>query len=519
MHRHAIAACALLALFTPFTLPASAQTPRPTRSRRTSSKTPPPAADTSGPSPFTEKTTPIKPPEKVMVYAFSPRSDRIAFVIHKTGLKKAIVIDGQESAEFDEIRPLGGKQSVLFSDDSKRFAYAARRETTWLVVTDGKEGPAMQSVEDPAFSPDGSTIAYAAMKDGKPVLVIDFGSGATINDLPGFIPVQRGVNSPLAVSPDRRHWAYVAGPAASPDRTVIIDGKPSGQFSDAAKPVFSPDSSHCAFLAKTPKPAGDPDEWIVLDGKKLGPFQNLSALVFSPDSKHYAAIRGGVSGPVFPGTPQPRAAVVRDGAVTGEFEAILPPLIYSPDSSRLAFIAEANGRRYCVIDGKAEPAFQNAHTPLFSPDSKHFAYAAEPARGVAVIFDGRPSPAVNDIANDYALVFSPDSNHLAYVATMNDGTRVPLLDNKPVGTPSRANAPDLSFAPDSTHLLAQNREKIWIDGLPVKQDRKSASAAVFDSPTHLHTLITRVEKINNWNVQTFYRLDVDIPASPGTAAR
>jgi hypothetical protein len=496
-----------------FTVSLSAQAPRPTRSKRNAPKTAPPAADTSGPSAFTEKTTQITPPEKVMVYAFSPRSDRIAFIIHKVGLKKAVVIDGHESPEYDEIRPLGGKQSVLFSDDSKHFAYAARRDTTWLVVTDGKEGPAMQSVEDPSFSPDGSTVAYASMKDGKPVLVIDSASAPAVHDLPGFTPVQRGVNSPLALSPDLHHWAYVAGPAGSPDHSVVIDGKSSEKFSDAAKPAFSPDSAHCAFLAKTAKPTGDPDEWVVLDGKKVGPFHNLSGLVFSPDSKHYAAIRGGVTGPVFPGTPQLHAAIVRDGAVTGEFEAILPPLVFSPDSSRLAFIADAGTRRYCVIDGKAEPGFQNVHAPTFSPDSRHFAYAAEQTHGITVILDGRPGPSVNDVTNDFALVFSPDSSHLAYTATMNDGTRVPMLDNKPVGTPSKAIAPDLSFSPDSNHLLAQDREKIWIDGLPVKQDRKSASPAVFDTPTHLHTLITRVEKINNWNVQTFYRLDVDLPPS------
>jgi hypothetical protein len=147
---------------------------------------------------------------------------------------------------------------------------------------------------------------------------------------------------------------------------------------------------------------------------------------------------------------------------------------------------------------------------VFSPDSKRVAYAADAVRGVTVVVDGKPGASLNDIANEYALAFSPDSKHLAYLGVNADGTRVPMVDEKPVGTPSRAGVPVLGFSPDSAHLVAQDGTHIWIDGIAVRQDFRSAARVVFDANDRFHTIIARAEKVNRQSVETFYRLDVEI---------
>jgi len=462
---------------------------------------------------LSEKLTPIKVPERMMVFAVSPRADRIAFVVRKTR-KKSVVIDGAAGADYDEIKPIGGKQSVLFSSDAKRHAYIARDGANWFVVIDEKPGPALATANDPAFSGDGTTLAYAGVKDGKPVLVtVDAGDTATMHDLPD-------IADELVVSPDLHHWAYVAQSGGGGDRTVVIDGNASEPFAAASRPVFSADSSRCGFLAKTNKTDGSQDEWIVVDGKKVGPFENLTSLTFSPDAKHYAAIRNapGGGGPVMPAMPMPgakpaapeKAGVVRDGKLEGSYDAIEPPLVFSPDSARLAFVADAGNGRCCVVDGKPGPVSNNVHPPMFSPDSKRVAYAADAVGGVTVVVDGKPGGALNDIANEYALIFSPDSKHLAYLGVNADGTRVPMVDEKPVGTPSRAGVPVLGFSPDSAHLVAQDGTHIWIDGVAVRQDFRSAARVVFDANDRFHTIIARAEKVNRQSVETFYRLDVEI---------
>jgi WD40 repeat protein len=472
---------------------------------------------------LSEKTTPIACPERMMVFAFPPTADRIAFVCKGKPNGRIVSIDSKTSESYDDLRPIGGKQAVLFSNDGKRNAFVAKRGGSWIVVVDGKDGPAMDSVDPPAFSADGSTVAYGGEKDGKPVLVIDTaGSNAAVHELPGLPASHSGPTQQLALSPDLRHWAYVAmngesGEGAG-ERTVMLDGKQIGEkYASVAKPVFSPDCKRCGFLAKTNKPQnGDTDEWVVIDGKKFGPWQNLVQLVFSPDSQHWAAIRNGTGGgaPVMPGTPQDRAAVVRDGKLEGAFDAIEAPLVFSPNSARLAFVIDSGSARACVVDGKAGPTFQNAHPPLFSPDSKHVAYVAETSQAVNVILDDTPGPGVRDVNNEYAILFSPDSRHLAYVATTNGNEKVAMLDNKPVGAASRSDVPNLTFSPDSAHLVAQGSTQgmahIWIDGTPVKESFKTASPVVFDGNNKLHALIARSEKVKRQVTETFYRLDVEI---------
>ena len=66
------------------------------------------------------------------------------------------------------------------SRDGKRLAYIAKRAGRGFIVCDGVEGPHYDSVNSPAFSPDGTKVAYAAgTEEEKHLWVVNAdGSGA-----------------------------------------------------------------------------------------------------------------------------------------------------------------------------------------------------------------------------------------------------------------------------------------------------------------------------------------------------
>ena len=75
----------------------------------------------------------------------------------------------------------------------------ASRSGRWCVVLDEKNGEAFDAVNDPAFSPDGKTLAYAAMKADKWIVVFGDQKG----------PAFDGVGNPV-FSPDGGRVAFNA---------------------------------------------------------------------------------------------------------------------------------------------------------------------------------------------------------------------------------------------------------------------------------------------------------------------
>jgi Tol biopolymer transport system component len=98
----------------------------------------------------------------------------------------------------------------------------------------------------------------------------------------------------LTVSPDGKHFAYVARRGGK--WFVVVDGKEGKEYDEIGEgtPIFSPDSKHFAYVARRG------GRWfVVVDGKEGKEYDGIGkgTLVFSPDSKHlaYEAMRGGKS--------------------------------------------------------------------------------------------------------------------------------------------------------------------------------------------------------------------------------
>lgn len=160
---------------------------------------------------------------------------------------------------------------TAFSPDLKRWACVRQIAKKEQVYVDGEAGPTYESVWGLTFSPDSTRLVYAAKVDTNWFMVVDGKVGAEI-ELNCYKP---------CFSPDGKRLAYVAG--RGPQWWVVVDGQPGDNYTGrreqsrglvagmeyevpaVTNPRFSPDGSHLAFGVR----AGE--EWIVeLDRAPVG---------------------------------------------------------------------------------------------------------------------------------------------------------------------------------------------------------------------------------------------------------
>jgi WD40 repeat protein len=195
--------------------------------------------------------------------------------------------------------------------------------------------------------------------------------------------------APLIViaSPDGRRYASIR-----PDR-VIIDGKPSRRYLDMSNFAFSPNSKHYAYGGLVKYDNGKTLWVLTVDGDEQGVSHRICAMIWSPDSK------------------------------------------------RLAYLANEGDNFFFVIDGKREeynffslgkrdlfnyfvesdilrsPRGAAVTFNVFSPDSQHYAYPAYLGDKYVMVRDGVAGEPYDKIeTNRYQRVFSPDSKHVEYFA-------------------------------------------------------------------------------------------------------
>jgi Tol biopolymer transport system component len=127
---------------------------------------------------------------------FSPDGKHVAFISDK-----GLMVDGQN------LGPGGGP---VFSPDSKRLVFARRRDNKTFVVSDGRESKGYDNLltdnseylnQAFFFSPDCAHLAYLAVDEGKPRVVLD----GTEQDSFGRVDP-----ATIRFSADSRHLAYVA---------------------------------------------------------------------------------------------------------------------------------------------------------------------------------------------------------------------------------------------------------------------------------------------------------------------
>jgi Tol biopolymer transport system component len=357
---------------------------------------------------------------------FNPANEQLYYVAENASRENQLVMGGNPGPEYDEIGWLE------FSPDGQHLAYAASIQVSKEgekyraedhFVLDGTSSPAFGSVTSIIFSPDSKHWAYVARNGKQSQVIADGTPGPLFDDIEDYD------DQHIRYSPDSKHLYYIAEIGNRPQ--LIEDGVPSA----ASMPVFSPDGQHIVFYTGIEGKA-----YVVLDGKatplpdgvRLGSPLGSAPFTFSPDSNRVAYLASknqkswlvvdGVSGPEFDG-------VSYDYTLSHGKD---PLFKFSPDSKHTAMLGQTGDKWQVVLDGKPGVAFlANLHDLTFSPDSNRVAYVAEfgqePKGGESklyhqnnwqIVLDNTPGPKFDEISSP--LIFSPDSKHLAFAALKKD---------------------------------------------------------------------------------------------------
>jgi WD40 repeat protein len=318
------------------------------------------------------------PDAAVPGYKISDTGVRYATLTMK-GSRSLIVVDGVEGPLFDELfstsgeRSLTAQNAVTFSNDAKHYAYLARVGGEYILVQDGKE-------------------VYRA---------------------PYWISALR--YGELKFSPNGKHLHFVAAeqkPAGAVWR-VVMNGKAGPEFLQALPPVFSPDESRWAYLAR--KIGARDDEWFaVVDGKEAGAIGLRP--VFTADNRLLTTTAASAAA-----APQ----LMIDGKVAIKSPAIAEKIWVAPTGPRYATAAQVKAGEPLTlfVDGKPVTGATDPQSVVFSPDGKRYLAACRTATGTGfVITDGKVGPSFQSVTG---LVFTPDSTKAIYQA--NNGGKAFLL--------------------------------------------------------------------------------------------
>ena len=479
----------------------------------------------------------------------SPDRRHIARVVTR-GTQERVLLDRTEGPPCDSIKRL------LFSPDSRRLAYLAKREGTWRFFVDGKEvaRPYLGSfwndhIPTFSFSPDGSrwfaegfddSRRYRFLLEGQ----IDPHEGGTVS-IPGPSPecatgdgqrfvFLRGEGSPGVMSPAFPVTLAIYGPQGEESyprfEVALWDWNLyECRFLGDGLCEFSPDGRRLIHLARDP---GTGSCALVLDRAPIGKGgREFKPPVFSPDSARFAC----------PVKQSDGWRVAVDAREEGPFEAIgdgwdalgrKRQLFFSPDSRRLGYSARNRNQWYVVIDGRAGEPYDRVGRPVFSSDGQRVAHRAKRGKHWFVILDGSAGTPYDQVEDEAVsergtvredVQFSADGKHVCYRASARGKTFVVLDTHE---GPAYDEVASVAFSPSGEHTAyVAKRGGRWflvIDGVEggdydflteqvqgglglighVLTDRR----VVFDGPRQLHTLIRRN--------QEYFLLEAEIPEAP-----
>lgn len=397
--------------------------------------------------------------ESVVWHGRSPDRRREVEVLERSSAQR-IRLDGAEGPPFRGI----GVETVAFSPDSRRLAYAAQDDAGWRVVIGDRAGPAWGGIGALLWSPDSRRLAYAAERDGGWRVVVDGRPG------PAFDALLEGS---LRWSADSRRVAYLVERRGR--RSALLDDLESAQYDAIGELTLGADGSRAGFIAwqgsgaravlldqagaqltgplydgiaelrlsaRGGRPAyaalrdpaeGGPRGWAaVIDGVEGPLFDRVGSLAWAPDDRRlvYVARHQEIDQVM---VVDVRAAAPRHAPLGPAFPAIVPAsLVLDAEGERLAYIARREDGLHAVVLGLAGgaalaegPAFDAVEALSLPPGRS--GYLGHRGGRSWVVLDGAPS-----IPYEWAgdLVFSPDGRHHAYLARRAGRTLIAQGDRR-----------------------------------------------------------------------------------------
>ena len=330
----------------------------------------------------------------------SPDSRHLAYV-SRIGPHFRVWLDGVAETTYEGVT----RQSPFFSPQKNRLAYIVQEDGQMFAVVDSKSYTKYDIIGSFTFSPDGSHFAYRVQnKNGEQFVVTDEQKGPVF---PVGVPPKIGI----IFSPDSKNIAY-AGINQNNSHILVKNNKKVASYSKIIDIQFSPDSQHLAAICQ------DENMWMVVkDGEKGKPYQRVNNLIFSPDAEHlaYTAQKNG------------EIIVVKDQKEFDDGKGAINP-IFSPDGSRFAYLA-IDGDEKCryIIDGKKGMVIGRPGRLIFSGDSTRVAYGAWIGGKWHLISDGHKGPAFEKIL---FFSFSPFTSDLVYGGLKEDGQACVVINGE-----------------------------------------------------------------------------------------
>jgi hypothetical protein len=430
----------------------------------------------------------------------SPDGNRLAFVERSSlSKRRRVLVDGEHvGGVYDEI----AKGTPLFSWDSKRLAFVARRGNECFVVIDDKvsepyatedESGRQWPVASMVFSPDSAHVAYQVHGNDGIRVVVDGNAHGPYDDV--TLPDGRKVWGiwEFMFSPDSRHFAYrarngekmlacagafyqdhhwnkpvlTAGPYDAVGRStpVWVPGR-GGRGAIPNRFAFvvrEGESEKCISLP----PYGNPiafdavvrDTVVALGGgqvayvarkenksliastfgNKGGPYDGLSIPFTKNGRLAYAAAVGKEVFAVVDGKEGPRYEGVR-----------YPGTVFGPQGKRVAYAVRRAGKAGVWIDEQESRWYHmvDHESFAFSPDGTRFAFAAKQSdKEALVVLDGADGPLFSEVSH---LRFNSDGSRFAYAARQ-DLQHWLVVDEKRLGPYDRVLGRTLTFSPDGKH--------------------------------------------------------------------
>ncbi|NIM95078.1 MAG: hypothetical protein GTO18_15370 [Anaerolineales bacterium] len=220
--------------------------------------------------------------------SISDVGDHLVYCAKKAG-QAYLVADGLELGPYPDVL----MDSVTLSPDGNRLAFATKTgakgflgllpKKEFHMIIDGEPGEVFNDLALVLFSPDSSRYLYLAKRGGKEVLVID---GVVHGPFEGQIGIGE-----KSFSPDSSRVMYAI--YAKNELYICVDDQRFGPYKSADEFTFSPDGSHFAYPALV-----EGRQSVVLDGEEGETFDNIVVLgggkvVFdSAKEFHYIATQG-----------------------------------------------------------------------------------------------------------------------------------------------------------------------------------------------------------------------------------
>ena len=311
-------------------------------------------------------------------------------------------------------------ETIVFSDDSQRFAYAAETEDGWIVVVDGVHSRPWTGIGEVLFDAGQQLVYVAAASECWQVVLEGVPSTS-------FEAVMRGS---LTFSPLGNHLAYVV--VEGDKFCVVVDGEPSPLYDAIGALQFGPEGKRLAYISRV----GD-HQYLALDDQLLGPFDLIADFTLGPNGRlgmlvrsddGWRAVIDEQKEEVFDnlgsiqfsqGGQYAYAAerdnswfIIRDSEPSQTFSSV-GQLTFAGES--LYYQASRGSENFVVVDSTRGPSLKWVGRLNVSPDGLHLAYLGQPWEGSVSVFHNDIVNPIPDALNG-TLVLSDDYQHWACLA-------------------------------------------------------------------------------------------------------